>query len=69
MYVRSDRASTELIHHRGLWCTTDHVELATFECVDWYNNRQIHSGYGNMPPADFEALFYMQDEADIVAEA
>jgi len=34
-----------------------------------YKNRQIHSGYGNIPPADFESLFYMQDEADIVAEA
>ncbi len=60
---------TELIHRKGPWRTADDVELATFEWVDWYNNRRIHSSCQNMPPADFEALFYLQDEADIVAEA
>ncbi len=60
---------TELIHRKGPWRTADDVELATFEWVDWYNNRRIHSGCGNMSPADFESLFYMQDEADIVAES
>ena len=60
---------TELIHRKGPWRTADDVELATFEWVDWYNNRRIHSSCQNMSPADFEALFYLQDEAGIVAQA
>ncbi|WP_239313454.1 integrase core domain-containing protein, partial [Frankia sp. Cj3] len=60
---------TELINRRGPWRTLNELELATFEWVDWYNNRRIHSGCGNMPPADFEALYYMQDEAAMLAEA
>lgn len=60
---------TELVHRKGPWRTADDLELATFEWVDWYNNRRIHGSCQNMPPADFEALFYLQDQAGIVAEA
>ncbi|MEX5636539.1 IS3 family transposase [Parafrankia sp. FMc2] len=59
---------TELVHRKGPWRTADDLELATFEWVDWYNNRRIHGGCGNMPPAEFESLFYLKSEADIVAE-
>lgn len=60
---------TKLIHRKGPWRTADDVELATFEWVDWYNNRRITASAGACRSADSEAHFYLQDEADMVAEA
>ena len=34
---------TEVIHPRGPWHNLEHVEFATLEWVDWFNNRRIHS--------------------------
>jgi len=59
---------TELINHRGPWRTVDEVELATFEWVDWYNHRRIHSGCDDMPPAEYEAAFHMNNEPANMAE-
>lgn len=28
------------------------------EWVDWYNNRRLHSTLGNVPPDEFEAIYY-----------
>ncbi|MBV9011093.1 MAG: IS3 family transposase, partial [Pseudonocardiales bacterium] len=42
--------------------TRDDVELATFEWVDWYNNRRIHSSCHNMPPVEYEAAFHRKNE-------
>jgi putative transposase len=30
---------TELIRRRGPWRSPDHVEFATLEYIDWFNNR------------------------------
>ena len=49
---------TELIRRRGPWRTVEDVELATLEWVDWYNQRRLHSACGDVPPAEFEAMFY-----------
>ena len=54
---------TELIHPQRPWRTTDDVEFATFEYVDWFNNRRLHSEIGNIPPAELETLFYDQQPA------
>jgi putative transposase len=53
---------TELINRKGPWRTRDDVELATFEWVDWYNHRRIHSSCQNMPPVEYEAAFHMKNE-------
>ena len=47
----------ELIHRKGPWRGRDQVELATLEWVDWYNHRRPHSAAADLPPADFEALY------------
>ncbi len=60
---------TELINRKGPWRTVDDVDLVTFEWIDWYNHRRIHSGCGDMPPVEFESAFYLQDEAAVLAEA
>jgi putative transposase len=60
---------TELINHKGPWRTLDDVELATFEWVDWYNHRRIHTACDNIPPIEHEAVFHLKNEPANRAEA
>jgi hypothetical protein len=50
----------ELIHRKGPWRNVEHVEWATLNYVDWFNNRRIHESLGYMTPlekfAEFVAL-------------
>jgi hypothetical protein len=41
----------KVIHRRGPWRNFEAVEFATFECVDWFNNRSLLESIGNTPPA------------------
>jgi transposase InsO family protein len=41
------------MQHRGPWKTSEAVECATLEWVDWFNNRLLEP-IGNMPPAERE---------------
>lgn len=54
---------TELINPQRPWRTLDEVEFATFEYVDWFNNRRLHSEIGHIPPAEAETMFYDQQPA------
>ncbi|MCI0356693.1 MAG: IS3 family transposase, partial [Acidobacteria bacterium] len=45
----------ELVRRHGPWRTIEHLELATLEWVDWFNQRRLHSWCGNIPPAEHEA--------------
>ncbi len=54
---------TELIHRRGPWRNVEHVEWATLNYVDWFNNRRIHNEIGKVPPAEFEDSYYRQNAA------
>jgi transposase InsO family protein len=47
---------TEIIHRRGPWAHLEHVEFATLEWVDWFNNKRLLEPIGNIPPAEFERL-------------
>jgi putative transposase len=51
---------TELIKRRGPWRTLTDVELGTAEWIDWYNNRRLHGEIGHVPPAEYEAEFYLR---------
>lgn len=51
---------TELIRRRAPWRTVDDVELATLGWVDWFNNTRLHTTLGDIPPAEFEAVYYAQ---------
>jgi transposase InsO family protein len=55
----------ELIHRRATWKTSQEVELATLQWVDWFNNRRILQPIGNITPAQAEAEYYekTQDHA------
>ncbi len=44
----------ELVWNLGPWRNLDHLELATFEWVEWYNNKRIHHITGGIPPTEYE---------------
>ena len=56
-----------VIHRGGPWRSLDHVELATAEWVDWWNNRRLHSAIGGIPPVEYEALYYRNRAAAAAA--
>jgi len=53
---------TEVIRRRGPWKAIEEVEYATLEWVDWFNNRRILEPIGNIPPAEYELMYYQQLE-------
>ena len=57
----------EVIHRRGPWRSTEAVEFATLEWVDWFNNRHLLEPIGTIPPAEAEARCYAQTEAQDLA--
>ena len=54
---------TEVIRRRGPWRCLEDVEFATLEWVDWFNNRRRLEPIGNIPPAEFEEMYYQRQEA------
>jgi transposase InsO family protein len=52
----------EVIRRRGPWKDLEAVEYATLEWVDWLNNRRLLESIGNVPPAEFEKVYYTQQE-------
>jgi putative transposase len=55
---------TELIKKDGPWRSLGDVELATADYVDWFNTRRLHTAIGGVPPAEFEAAYYAQNQPD-----
>jgi putative transposase len=49
---------TEVIRRRGPWKGVDDVEFATLEWVDWFNNRRLLEPIGDIPPAEYEMLYW-----------
>lgn len=47
----------ELIHRKS-WRTRTEVELATSAWVGWYNHHRIHGSLGDVPPDEYEAIYY-----------
>lgn len=59
---------TELIKPQGPWRSVDQVEIATAEWVDWFNHRRLYQHCGDIPPAEFETIYYAQNGAQHTAE-
>jgi len=57
---------TEVIEQLEPWYSMTHVEIETLGWVDWFNNRRLLEPIGNIPPAEFEALY---DRSQRVAAA
>lgn len=43
---------------KGPWKTIDDLELATLGWVHWHNTKRLHSYLEDVPPAEYEAMFY-----------
>jgi len=59
---------TEVIEPLRPWRNAIAVELETLSWVEWFNNRRLLGPIGNIPPAEFEAM-YDQQAASLVAVA
>ena len=51
---------TEVIRRRGPWKSIDDVEYATLEWIDWFNNRRLLEPIGDIPPAEYEMLYWTE---------
>ena len=51
---------TEVIHHLGPWRGVTDVEIATLEWVHWFNHQRLLEPIGDIPPAEFEQMYYRQ---------
>jgi putative transposase len=50
---------TEVIaHERPVWQHWRQVEQATASWVHWYNHQRLHSSIGDVPPAEYEQVYY-----------
>jgi putative transposase len=57
---------TKVIHHRGPWRTLEAVEYATLEWVDWFNSRRLLEPFGNVPPAEREMQYLLQQSESAI---
>ena len=57
----------ELIFNRGPWRSAEAVELATLTWVHWWNTTRLHSAIGDVPPVEFEAAHYAQQQPRVAA--
>lgn len=53
----------EVIWHLGPWRGIDQVEMETLIWVDWFNNRRLLEPIGNIPPVEFEELYYSRQQS------
>jgi len=52
----------ELIKRRGPWQGAAHVELKTGEWVQWWNSKRLHGAAANLPPTEYEELYWQRRE-------
>ena len=50
----------EVIWPNGPWRSIEEVEFDTLELVDWFNHRRLLEPIGDIPPAEFEAMYFQQ---------
>ena len=58
---------SELIYgpaRTGPWKTVEDVELATLSWVHWHNTTRLHGYLNDLPPTEFEAIFYATKRTD-----
>jgi hypothetical protein len=61
-----DSFKTELVADR-VWQTRSQLELAVVEYIGWFNSECLHESLGDVPPAEFEALYAEQERTKISA--
>ena len=64
---RNGLYKTEVIRRRDPWQSFKDVEYATLGWVHWFNHQRLFEQIGNVPPAEAEARYYAQLEAQALA--
>ena len=54
----------EVIHKHGPWKGLDDVERATLTWVEWFNHRRLLRPIGDVPPAEYEMLYYQTESSE-----
>ena len=54
---------TEVIRRCGPWRSVEDVEFATLEWVWWFNYHRLLGPIGDIPPAEYEEVYYARLEA------
>ena len=57
---------TEVIRKDGPWKGVDDVEFATLDWVSWFNEQRLLGPIGDIPPAEFEQMYYQQQQSRLV---
>jgi len=52
----------EVIYRLGPWRNCEHVEFETLGWVDWFNNRRLLEPIDNIPPVEFEEIYYQSQK-------
>ena len=60
---------TEEIRPRAPWRSIEDVEFATASWVEWFNNRRLLGPIGDIPPVEFESMYYRDEAAVAVGVA
>lgn len=55
---------TEVIRRKGPWRSLEEVEFATLEWVHWFNSERLFEPIGDIPPVEFEGLYWLEREAN-----
>ncbi len=55
---------TEVIRRKGPWRSLEDVEFATLQWVHWFNNHRLLEPIGDIPPAEFEGLYWLEQAAN-----
>jgi putative transposase len=56
---------TEVTRRLGPWRNVDHVEFETLDWVGWFNTGRLLEPIGNIPPAEFEELYYLNQASTV----
>jgi len=58
---------TEVIRKRAPWKNFEEVEYATLDWIEWFNNRRLMEPIGDIPPKEFEELYYEKQGVETLA--
>ena len=53
-----------MIHRLGPWRSFDAVEYATLDWVEWFSNKRLLTPIGDVPPAEFEAMYHQKQREE-----
>ena len=57
----------EVIFKEGSWRSMEEVEQATLTWVDWFNKRRLLQPIGDVPPVEYELMYYQNPESSQAA--